>query len=166
MKAGIESFQDQGSVLHCFGCGADNALGLQIKSTWDGEDAVCTYQPRVHYCGGRKEIVYGGILASLMDCHSVNLAVAHAYRREGRAIGSAPRIFYVTAQLQVSYLHPTPMGEKLHLRARIAKAEGRKSWLSCTLNAAGRLRAKAEILAVRVYPDDKRDGPDSREPGS
>jgi len=156
MTGEVRAFQDQGSVLHCFGCGADNAMGLQIKSTWDGDEAVCVWKPRPHQCGGRKEIVYGGILASVMDCHSVNLAIAHAYRREGREIGSAPRIFYVTAKLEVTYLHPTPMGEPLELRARLTRVEGRKSWLSCTLAAAGQVRVQAEILAIRVYREEEK----------
>jgi len=147
----MDAFQDLGTVRHCFGCGADNGDGLQIKSHWDGDEAVCVWQPRPHQCGGRKEIVYGGILASIMECHSVNLAIAHAYKREDRALGSAPRVFYVTAQLQVSYLLPTPMGEPLHLRAKLNKVEGRKSWVSCALSAAGQVRAQAEILAIRVY---------------
>jgi hypothetical protein len=147
----MDAFQDLGTVRHCFGCGADNEDGLQIKSYWDGDEAVCVWQPRPHHCGGRREIVYGGILASIMECHSINLAIAHTYKREGRAPGSAPRVFYVTARLEVSYLLPTPMGEPVQLRAKLNKVEGRKSWVSCALSAAGKARAEAEILAIRVY---------------
>jgi len=67
-------------VLHCYGCGADNAKGLRIKSFWDGDEAVCRFKPEPHLCGGRKEIVNGGVVATLIDCHSLNLAVARAYR--------------------------------------------------------------------------------------
>ncbi|HWP57682.1 MAG TPA: PaaI family thioesterase [Candidatus Acidoferrales bacterium] len=151
----MTAFQDLGSVRHCFGCGADNPHGLQIKSYWDGEDAVCTWQPEPYHCAGRTDIVYGGILASVLDCHSVNLAIAHAYKKEERPIGSAPRIFYVTAQLTVSYLLPTPMGEPLALRAKLKKVEGRKTWVESALSAAGQVRVKAEVLAIRVYPDER-----------
>jgi len=147
----MDAFQDLGTVRHCFGCGPDNSVGLQIKSYWDGDDAVCVWRPRPHYCGGRKEVVYGGILASIIECHSVNLAIAHAYKRENRTIGSAPRVFYVTGRLEISYLLPAPMGEPLQLRARLNRVERRKSWVSCDLSAAGRVRAKAEVLAIRVY---------------
>ncbi|HTN69576.1 MAG TPA: PaaI family thioesterase [Methylomirabilota bacterium] len=145
-----QAFQDQGSVNYCYGCGADNEKGLQIKSTWDGEEAVAAWKAQSHHCGGSKEIVNGGIIASLIDCHSLNLAIAHAYRAEGRAIGSAPRIGYVTASLSVSYVRPTPISEPLQLRARITKIEGRKAWVSCTLSAGGQIRATGEVLGIRV----------------
>lgn len=145
-----KSLQDQGSVAHCYGCGPDNPHGLRIKSYREGSEAVCTWQPEPYHCGGSPEIVYGGIIASLIDCHSVNLAIADAYEREGREVGSEPKIHYVTASLSVSYLLPTPLGPPLRLRARVIRSEGRKSWMSCTLEAEGKVRASAEVLAVRV----------------
>ena len=144
------AFQDQGSVSHCYGCGADNQKGLQIKSYWDGDDAIATWKAKPHHCGGSKDIVNGGIIASLIDCHSLNLAIAHAYRQEQRSIGSRPRIAYVTGNLNVSYLKPTPINEPLDLRARILRTEGRKVWVSCTLNVAGEICAKGEVLGIRV----------------
>jgi acyl-coenzyme A thioesterase PaaI-like protein len=147
------AFQDQGSVSHCHGCGSDNDQGLQIKSFWDGDEAVATWNAQPHHCGGSKEIVNGGIVATLIDCHSLNLAIAHAYRAEGRAIGSAPRIGYVTGNLNVSYLRPTPMHEPLQLRARITKIERRKAWVRCTLSARGQVCATGEVLGIRVNRD-------------
>jgi acyl-coenzyme A thioesterase PaaI-like protein len=150
---GEQAFQDQGSVSFCYGCGADNSKGLQIKSTWEGDDAVATWKAQPHHCGGSKEIVNGGIIASLIDCHSLNLAIAHAYRSERRAIGSSPRVGYVTADLHVSYLKPTPISEALQLRARITKIEGRKAWVSCTLSAGGQICATGEVLGIRITRD-------------
>jgi len=144
------AFQDQGSVHHCHGCGAANEKGLQVKSFWDGDDAVATWRAQPHHCGGTRENLNGGIIASLIDCHSLNLAIAHAYRAEGRAIGSAPRIGYVTANINISYLKPTPIHEAIQLRASIARLEGRKARVSCTLSAAGAVRATGEVLGVRV----------------
>jgi acyl-coenzyme A thioesterase PaaI-like protein len=147
------AFQDQGSVSHCHGCGADNPKGLQIKSYWDGDEAVADWKAQPHHCGGSKEIVNGGIVATLIDCHSLNLAIAHAYRAEQRAIGSAPRIGYVTGNLKISYLKPTPLSATIHLRARITKIEGRKAWMSCTLSARGEICAQGEVLGIRVQRD-------------
>ena len=144
------AFQDQGSVHHCHGCGAANEKGLQIKSFWDGDEAVATWRAEPHHCGGTKENLNGGIIASLIDCHSLNLAIAHAYRAEGRAIGSAPRIGYVTVSMNISYLKPTPIHEAIQLRASIARLEGRKATVSCTLSAAGEVRVTGEVLGVRV----------------
>jgi acyl-coenzyme A thioesterase PaaI-like protein len=144
------AFQDQGSVEHCYGCGADNGSGLRIKSRWDGDEAVATWQAQPHHCGGRKDIVNGGVIATLIDCHSLNLAIADAYRREQRPIGSAPRIGYVTGQLSISYRKATPINETLQLRARIAKIDGRKIWVTCTLSALGEVCAIGEVLGIRV----------------
>jgi acyl-coenzyme A thioesterase PaaI-like protein len=144
------AFQDQGAVRHCHGCGADNERGLQIKSYWDGDEAVAIWRAQPHHCGGTKENLNGGIIASLIDCHSLNLAIAHAYRAEARPIGSAPRIGYVTANLNISYRKPTPIDQAVDLRARITKIEGRKAWVRCTLSAAGEVRATGEVLGVRV----------------
>jgi len=148
-----QAFQDQGSVSHCHGCGPDNEKGLRIKSYWDGDEAVCTWQAEPYQCGGSKDIVNGGIIASLIDCHSLNLAIAQAYKAEGRPIGSVPKIFYVTANLKVDYHRPTPINQPLHLRARITKVEGRKTWVSCTLSVEGRVCATAEVLGIRVRRD-------------
>lgn len=144
------AFQDQGSVKYCHGCGADNEKGLRIKSYWDGDEAVATWKAQAYHCGGTRENLNGGIIASLIDCHSLNLAIARAYREEQRPIGSAPRIGYVTANLNVSYLKPTPLEETIELRARVDKIEGRKTWIRCTLSAAGELRATGAVLGVRV----------------
>ena len=144
------AIQDQGSVHHCHGCGAANAKGLQLKSYWDGDEAIATWRAEPHHCGETKESLNGGIIASLIDCHSLNLAIAHAYRAESRPIGSAPRIGYVTAAMNISYVKPTPLKESIQLRARVTKLEGRKAWVSCTLSAAGEIRATGEVLGVRV----------------
>jgi acyl-coenzyme A thioesterase PaaI-like protein len=144
------SFQDQGSVRHCHGCGADNPQGLRLKSFWDADEAVADWSPEPHHCGGRKEILNGGIIATLIDCHSLNLAIADAYRSENRPIGSAPRIGYVTANLTVSYLRPAPVPGTVRLRARIVKRDGRKAWIDCALSADGVVCATGQVLGIRV----------------
>ena len=144
------AFQDQGSVQHCHGCGAANEKGLRIKSYWDGDEAVATWRAEPDHCGGTRENLNGGVIATLIDCHSLNLAIAYAYRAEQRPIGSAPRIGYVTAHMNLNYLRPTPIDELIELRARIDKLEGRKAWVSCTLSAADELRVTGEVLGVRV----------------
>ena len=147
------AFQDQGSVYDCHGCGPNNAKGLRIKSYWDGDEAVATWTAEAHHCGGTPDILNGGIIASLIDCHGLNLAIAHAYRAEGRPIGSAPRIGYVTANMNISYLKPAPIAQPIDLRACIIKIEGRKAWVNCTLSAAGQLCATGEVLGIRVIWD-------------
>lgn len=145
-----KSFQAQGSVSHCYGCGPDNQKGFQIKSYWDGDEAVASWRPQMHHCAGGPHFVNGGVITTLIDCHSVNLAIANTYKSEGRAIGSEPRINCVTANINISFLQATPIDQALELRAKVLRTEGRKTWVECSLSAAGVLCAKAEVLAVRL----------------
>jgi acyl-coenzyme A thioesterase PaaI-like protein len=144
------AFQDLGSVAGCYGCGPDNTHGLQLKSYWDGEDSIATFNPQPYHCAGQPHFVYGGLLASLLDCHSVNLAIAHAYKTEQREIGSMPKIFYVTAQLNVRFIAATPIDAPLSLRATLKAALGRKSTVAASIHSGELLCVTAEVLAVRV----------------
>lgn len=148
------AFQDQGSTTVCYGCGPANPQGLRLKSRWDGEEAVCTWTAQPHHCGGTRNVVNGGVIATLLDCHSLNLAIAQAYRDEQRPIGSAPRVFFVTASMNVNYRRPTPLGKPLDLCASVRKVEGRKTFLRCTLSCERELCADAEVLAVRIHRDE------------
>jgi acyl-coenzyme A thioesterase PaaI-like protein len=134
----------------CWGCGRNNHAGLHIKSYWDGTEAVAHYTPRPEQMG-HKGILNGGIIATLVDCHCIGLAMAHAHRAEGRQIGTEPLITYVTGSLKVDYLKPTPLSAgPVELRARVEKAEGRKTWMTCELYAGDVQTARGEVLGIRV----------------
>jgi acyl-coenzyme A thioesterase PaaI-like protein len=148
----LRAFQDEMTGNICWGCGAANEHGLRIKSHWSDDEAVSNWQPKPYHAGGRGHALNGGIIASLIDCHSVCTAIAAAYRAEGRAIGSEPMIWYVTGSLQVSYLRPTPPGETVTLRARIKEMKERKTAVACSLFSGGEECARGEVLAVRVAP--------------
>ena len=145
-----KAFQDQGSVIGCYGCGADNPHGHQLKSYWDGEGAIAKFKPEPYQCGGSPNIVYGGLLISLMDCHACNFAIARCYSEERREIGSEPKIYCVSAQLNISLLKPTPIDSELEVRATLKSAEGRKTWVNCSISSGGVMTAQGEILAIRV----------------
>ena len=107
------AFQDQylAARADCWGCGRNNEHGLHIKSCWEGDEAVAHFLPEEHFTG-HKGVLNGGIIATLMDCHCMGLAMAYAHKQEGREIGSQPLITYVTASLKVDYLKPTPLSGK------------------------------------------------------
>ena len=149
-----QAFQDQGATTVCYGCGPANEQGLQVKSRWDGEDAVCTWTAAPHHSGGSREVVNGGVIATLLDCHSLNLAIARAYQDEQRPIGSAPRVFFVTANMTINYRRPTPLGKPLELRASIREVAGRKTLLHCTLSCEQQVCADADVLAIRIHRDE------------
>jgi acyl-coenzyme A thioesterase PaaI-like protein len=146
-----KAFQDYypDNVAHCYGCGRLNENGLQIKSYWDGGEAICTYTPRPHHMA-IPGYVYGGLIASLIDCHSTGTAAAAAYRAVGRPMDSEPAFRFVTASLKVDYLQPTPLGVPLELRATVEEIKGRKVVVSTTLSAGGQVCAKGEVVAVQV----------------
>jgi acyl-CoA thioesterase FadM len=99
---------------------------------------------------GPRHILFGGIIAALIDCHTICTAYAAAFRATGQPIGSDPSIWYATASLQVSYLRPTPLAAELTLRARVTEISGRRTNLTCTLYAAGETCAHGDVVAVRV----------------
>ena len=72
---------------HCYGCGSLNPEGLQIKSYWDGEEAVCHFTPKPCHSGGVPGFAYGGLIASLIDCHGAATASAAKLREQGYSLG-------------------------------------------------------------------------------
>ncbi len=146
------AFQDQIPGNGCYGCGPHNDHGLRLKSHWEGEESVATFMPEPFHAAGPKHVLNGGIIATVIDCHAVCTAIAGAYRREGRAVGSAPEIWYATASLKVDYLKPVPMDQPLTLRATVVEAGPKKTRISCSLSSGGQECARGDVLAIRV-PD-------------
>ena len=146
----MEAFQDLIPDNLCFGCGPQNSHGLRIKSFWNGDDVVCTCHPERYHMAGPPQYLNGGIIATLIDCHSICTAIVHLYKTEGRTIGSEPNIWCATGKLEVRYLCPTPIDRPVNLRARIVDTSPRKVVLQCTLSSGGQPTAEAEVVAVRV----------------
>ncbi len=146
-----KAFQDYypDDVSHCFGCGKLNEKGHQIKSYWDGDESVAVFTPEPYHTA-IPGYVYGGLIASLIDCHGTGTAAAAGYREEGREMSSDPPLRYVTASLHVDYLRPTPMGVPLEVRGRVEEISGRKVVVSETLSANGKVCAKGTVVAVKM----------------
>ncbi len=148
-----KAFQDfyPDDLSHCYGCGRLNADGHQIKSYWDGEESIALFTPKPYHIA-IPGYVYGGLIASLIDCHGTGTAAAAKYREEGRAMDTQPPFRFVTASLKVDYLRPTPLGIVLELRGKIEEIRGRKVVVTETLSAAGVLCATGTVVAVQM-PD-------------
>jgi acyl-coenzyme A thioesterase PaaI-like protein len=146
-----KAFQDYypDHLSHCYGCGRLNEHGLQIKSYWDGEESVCRFHPRPYHIA-IPGYVYGGLIASLIDCHGTGTAAAAAYRAEGREMDTDPPLRFVTASLHVDYLRPTPLGELLELRGQVKEIRGRKVIVAIRLSARGEVCARGEVIAVQM----------------
>ncbi|MCP4425629.1 MAG: PaaI family thioesterase [Chloroflexi bacterium] len=145
------AFQDYypDDVAHCYGCGRLNERGHQIKSYWDGDESVAHFTPEPYHTAV-PGYVYGGLIASLIDCHSTGTAAAAAYRAEGRAMDTEPILRFLTASLHVDYLKPTPMDGPLELRGQVKEIKGRKVVIASTLSANGEVCATGEVVAVQV----------------
>ena len=152
----LKAFQDYypDDYAHCYGCGRLNAHGLKIKSYWDGEESVCRFTPRHYYTGGFPDYLYGGLIASLIDCHCAGTASAAKAREDGVDPEDQPLERFVTASLKVDYLAPAPVDAPLEIRAKIREINGRKVWLDASLSAEGKIRAKGEVLMIQI-PDRK-----------
>lgn len=144
-KAFQDYYPDQFS--YCYGCGRLNTHGHQIKSYWQGEEAVCVFTPKEFHIS-IPGYVYGGLIASLIDCHSTGTAAAAMYREQGREMDSEPPLRFLTASLKVDYLRPTPLGVQLEVRARAVEIKNRKVVVQSSLLANGEVCARGEVVAV------------------
>ena len=146
-----KAFQDYypDHLSYCYGCGRLNEQGLRIKSYWDGEETVCRFEPKPYHIAIPGS-VYGGLIASLIDCHCTGSAAAFAYRADGREMGTEPYFRFVTGSLHVDYLRPTPLGVPLEIRARAKEIRERKIVISARVLAAGQVCVQGEVVAVRL----------------
>ena len=146
-----DAFQDHypDELAHCFGCGRLNEHGHQLKSHWDGEETVAVFTPEPYHIA-IPGYVYGGLIASIIDCHGTGTAAAAAYREAGREMGSEPPFRFVTASLQVDYLRPTPLGVPLEVRGSVEEVSGRKVVIQATVSVEGEICARGKVVAVQM----------------
>ena len=142
-----QAFQDQypEDYANCYGCGRNNEHGLHLKSYWDGEESVCRHTPKPQYSGGFPGFVYGGMIASLLDCHGAGTAAAAKARENDEPIGR-----FVTASIKVDYLKPTPQGAELEVRGKVVEIKGRKVIVDLRLLAGETLCATGTVVMVQI----------------
>ena len=154
MTQSSKYFQDHMHANVCFGCGKDNHEGLQIKSYWDGDTSICKWTSEEKYHGW-KNILNGGVLATLIDCHTMCTAAAYAYKLEERSLGSLPDYKYATGTLTVKYLKPTPNDKPIELRAKVTEQRGKVTTVLCDVFVEGLKTAEATVIAIRVFDSSK-----------
>lgn len=139
-----------GEFAWCYGCGRYNAAGHHFATRWQGDETLTEYLPRPEHTA-IPGFVYGGLLASLADCHSTGSGALALYRREGHEPGDeAPVPRLVTASLHVEYLRPTPMGVLLQARGRIEEMGERKVVVASEVHAAGVVVVRSRAVVVRA----------------
>jgi acyl-coenzyme A thioesterase PaaI-like protein len=147
----MDAFQDHypDNYAHRYGCGSQNPHGHQIKTQWEGEQTVTRFQPEPFHTSV-PGFAYGGLIASLIDCHSTASAAAAMYRQEGRSMDSLPAFRFVTGSLHVDFLKPTPIDAELLIRGQVKEIKGRKVIIESQVWAGDVVTAKGEVVAVQM----------------
>lgn len=136
----------------CYGCGRLNKDGLHFRTGWDGDQTVTIYEPKKEHLAV-PGFVYGGLIASFIDCHGTGSASLALHRKNGYEPGSGvepPR--FVTASLHVDFLKPTPHGVPLKAIGKVEEIHPKKWKVYTEVYANDSLVVKGEVVAV-VMPD-------------
>lgn len=150
----VHAIQDEypDDFAWCFGCGRLNKEGNHFRTGWQGEETVTFYEPFSNHIA-IPGFVYGGLIASLVDCHGTGSAALALHRKNGHEPGSgkeSPR--FVTASLNVNYLKPTPHGILLKAVGKVEEVHPKKWKVSVDVFAGDTLCATGEVVGV-VMPD-------------
>lgn len=154
MKKAIQDlYADDFAV--CYGCGKNNSAGYQLKTYLDGDETVSRFMPEEHHIA-MEGVVYGGLCASILDCHGTGSAAIYICRDQGISMeGGTVPVRCVTASLKVDFKAPTPTGVELEVRGRLKKLEGRKVWVDMELITDGKVTVTGEILAIRLKEENR-----------
>ncbi|QOR67885.1 PaaI family thioesterase [Cytobacillus suaedae] len=132
----------------CYGCGRMNEAGHKFRTGWLDERTVTVYNPKPEH-KAIPGFVYGGLLASLIDCHGTGSAALALHRKNGHEVGDGaepPR--FVTGSLHVDFLKPTPEGVSLKAVGTIHEIHPKKWRVETEVFAGDTLCARGEVIAV------------------
>lgn len=132
----------------CYGCGRLNEDGHHFRTGWQGDQTVTIFSPEERHTA-LPGFVYGGIIASLIDCHGTGSAALALHRKNGHEVGDgsdAPR--FVTASLKVDFVKPTPQGTALKAIGRVTEIHPKKYKVEAEVFANDSVCARGEVIAV------------------
>jgi acyl-coenzyme A thioesterase PaaI-like protein len=148
MKQEVVSLQEEHAPKSiCFGCGPANDEGLHIRSFPQGDTLVCEWTPEPKY-QAFPGVLYGGLVASLLDCHCNWTASWHLMKQNGL---DAPPCT-VTAELNVKFLAPTASEGSVKLVARVVESSERRATVEGELLSNGQVAATCRAVFVAVKP--------------
>lgn len=150
-KAVQDFYPDE--IALCYGCGRLNEKGHHFRTGWlgDTDQTVTYYLPRKEHAAV-PGFVYGGLIASFVDCHSTGSASLALHKKNGLELGEGEVPRFVTASLHVDYLKPTPQDVLLKAIGRVEEIHPKKWKVFTEVYAGETLCAKGEVVAV-VMPD-------------
>ncbi|GAA0466212.1 PaaI family thioesterase [Alkalibacillus silvisoli] len=151
IKYAIQDYYPE-DLAHCFGCGRNNQLGHGFRTGWSGDETLTIYKPEPEHTA-IPGFVYGGLLASLIDCHGTGSASLALHRKQGNEPEDSiepPR--FVTASLEVKYLKPTPQNVELLTIGQVEEVHSKKFNVHTEVYAHEDLVAKGLVVAA-VMPE-------------
>lgn len=132
----------------CYGCGRLNEAGHHFRTGWQGDKTVTIYSPKPEH-HALPGFVYGGLIASFIDCHGTGSVSLALHRKNGHEPGDGvepPR--FVTASLHVNFLKPTPNGVPLKAIGTVQEIHPKKFKVMAEVFAQDTLCATGEVVAV------------------
>ncbi len=136
---------------HCYGCGRLNEEGFQIKTRLDGAATLTIFEPWPQHTA-YEGTVYGGLIASVIDCHSAGSAAIFTMVEEGTRIGEVDSPRFVTAHLEVDFLAPTSLAS-MEVVGRLVEITDRKAVVESDLLVDGQVTARGSAVMVRLKDD-------------
>jgi acyl-coenzyme A thioesterase PaaI-like protein len=146
MTAIQDTYSDE--FAHCFGCGRLNEHGYQIKTYKAADQAVTVHEPAGAYTGAA-DFAYGGLIASLIDCHSAGAAAIFWMGSNDLVIGRDPTPRFVTARLEVDYVAPTPLST-MQVSGTADEIGDHKVIVLSELSVGGMITARGRAVMVRI----------------
>ncbi len=131
----------------CFGCGPANERGLRIRSFAREDEVVAEWQPET-YQEAFPGMLNGGIIGTLLDCHSNWAAAWHLMRQSGAEHPPCT----VTADYSIKLLRPTPTDGQLEMVARVVESTEDRAVVQAELKAHGKVCATCRGTFVAVKP--------------
>jgi acyl-coenzyme A thioesterase PaaI-like protein len=131
----------------CFGCGPANPKGLQIRSFPKGKEVVASFKPE-QYQEAFPNVLNGGIIGTLLDCHCNWTAIWHLMQQANATIAPCT----VTAEYAIKLLRPTPTNDSIQLRAWVVEGTENSATVEAELLAAGKVCATCKGKFVAVKP--------------
>lgn len=138
---------------HCWGCGPKNDLGLHLKTypSIDGKSCISRIKLENAYTGGVPSNVFGGMIATIFDCHGTASAAWFAYHQKGLELTESTVIGrFITARLEIDYLSPSPIEDEIVVTSTLEELGERKAIIVMEMTVATKVRAKAKMVAVAV----------------
>ena len=138
---------------HCWGCGPKNDLGLHLKTypSIDGKSCISRIKLENAYTGGVPSNVFGGMIATIFDCHGTASAALFAHHQKGLELTESTVIGrFITARLEIDYLSPSPIEDEIVVTSTLEELGERKAIIAMEMTVATKVRAKAKMVAVAV----------------